>query len=47
MFPVQATDARQPLPRVNGATVSEYYGLIRLPPGLRLAYFTFGFAYPV
>jgi len=25
---------RQPLPHVSGATVSEYYGLIRLPSGL-------------
>ncbi len=30
--------ACQPLPHVNGPTVSEYYGLIRLPKGLRLPY---------
>ena len=33
--------ACQPLPHVNGPTVSEYYGLIRLPKGLRLPYLTF------
>ena len=30
-FPLQATCVCQPLPHVNGPTVSEYYGLIRLP----------------
>ena len=28
MFPLQAAYSCQPLPRVNGPTVSEYYGLI-------------------
>ena len=37
-FPLQAVAACQPLPNVNGPTVSEYYGLIRLPKGLRLPY---------
>ena len=54
MFPVHAAYSCQPLPHtctvpqmlcVNGATVSEYYGLIRLPPDLRLPYFSFGLAY--
>jgi hypothetical protein len=31
VFPMQAASACQSLPRVNGVTVSEYYGLIRLP----------------
>ncbi len=31
--------ACQPLPHANGPTVSEYYGLIRLPEGLRLPYY--------
>ena len=30
-FPLRAMYPRQPLPHVIGATVSEYYGLIRLP----------------
>ncbi len=30
-FPLRASAACQPLPHVNGPTVSEYYGLIRLP----------------
>jgi hypothetical protein len=33
-FPLRAMYPRQPLPHVSGATVSEYYGLIRLPTGL-------------
>ena len=37
-FPLRATAVCQPLPHVNGPTVSEYYGLIRLPKGLRLPY---------
>jgi hypothetical protein len=37
-FPLRAVAACQPLPHVNGPTVSEYYGLIRLPKGLRLPY---------
>ena len=37
-FPLRATAACQPLPHVNGPTVSEYYGLIRLPMGLRHPY---------
>jgi len=46
-FPLRATTACQPLPHTctvpqvlfaNGPTVSEYYGLIRLPMGLRLPY---------
>ena len=37
-FPLRAVAACQPLPHVNGPTVSEYYGLIRLPMGLRLPY---------
>ncbi len=35
---MRAVAACQPLPHVNGPTVSEYYGLIRLPKGLRLPY---------
>ncbi len=31
VFPVKAASACQSLPHVNGATVSEYYELIRLP----------------
>jgi hypothetical protein len=31
VFPMKAASACQSLPPVNGATVSEYYGLIRLP----------------
>ena len=30
-FPLRAASSRQSLPPVNGVTVSEYYGLIRLP----------------
>jgi hypothetical protein len=37
-FPLRAVAVCQPLPHVNGPTVSEYYGLIRLPKGLRLPY---------
>lgn len=37
-FPLRATAVCQPLPHVNGPTVSEYCGLIRLPKGLRLPY---------
>ena len=37
-FPLRAVAACQPLPHVNGPTVSEYYGLIRLPKGLQLPY---------
>ena len=33
--------------RVNGPTVSEYYGLIRLPVRLRLSYLVFRFGLPV
>jgi len=36
VFPMQAAYACQSFPPVTGATVSEYYGLIRLPA-------TFGF----
>ena len=39
--------ACQPLPHVNGPTVSEYYGLIRLPKGLRLPYLAFRVCLPV
>jgi hypothetical protein len=31
VFPLRASAARQSLPPVTGVTVSEYYGLIRLP----------------
>ena len=34
-FPLRTAYHRQPLPRVIGPTVSEYYGLIRLPPVYR------------
>ena len=37
-FPLRAVAACQPLPHVNGPAVSEYYGLIRPPMGLRLPY---------
>ena len=52
-FPLWATTACQPLPLVdyqsphaNGPTVSEYYGLIRLPGSLRLAYLSFRLRLP-
>jgi len=35
MFPLQASYSCQPLPHVNGPTVSEYYELIWLPAGYR------------
>ena len=34
-FPLRTMYRCQPLPRVIGPTVSEYYGLIRLPPDYR------------
>jgi len=45
-FPLRATAACQPLPHVNGPTVSEYYGLIRLPGDHRLLYLSFRFCLP-
>ena len=46
-FPLWAPAVCQSLPHVIGPTVSEYYGLIRLPEGLRLPYFFFRFRLPV
>lgn len=45
-FPLRATAACQPLPHVNGPTVSEYYGLIRLPGNRRLLYLSFRIRLP-
>jgi hypothetical protein len=45
VFPVQAASACQSLPPVNGVTVSEYYGLIRLPATLGSPTWPFGSAY--
>ena len=42
VFPVKAASACQSLPRVNGVTVSEYYGLIRLPAVLGFPTWSFG-----
>jgi len=45
VFPLRATAARQSLPLVNGPTVSEYYGLIRLPGVFGSPTLAFGSAY--
>ena len=45
VFPLRASAARQSLPHVNGPTVSEYYGLIRLPATFGSPTWPFGSAY--
>ena len=45
MFPLQAAYPCQSLPHVNGPTVSEYYGLIRLPTVIGFPTCRFGSAY--
>jgi len=45
VFPVQAASVCQSLPLVNGVTVSEYYGLIRLPTTFGSPTWPFGSAY--
>jgi len=45
-FPLWASAVCQSLPHVIGPTVSEYYGLIRLPGGLRLSYLFFRVCLP-
>jgi len=45
VFPVQAAYTCQPLPLVNGPTISEYYRLIRLPATISSPTWPFGSTY--